>query len=86
MHERAMRTPQAPWLFPVRRDAIPGRGLKAETAKEWLAERHAPEAERAVFVSRRGGRLSARSADDAVRKVAADAHLQISAHVLRHTA
>lgn len=38
-----------------------------------------------MFITRRGGRLSPRSADEAVRKVAADAPLEISAHVLRHT-
>lgn len=52
---------------------------------EWLTERQAPEAQPALFVTRRGGRLSARAADDAVRKVTADAGLQVSAQVLRHT-
>lgn len=65
--------------------SVPLNAVVRAMLSEWLAERVAPEGERAVFVTRRGGRLSARSADDAVRKVAADAPLEISAHVLRHT-
>ena len=57
----------------------------AAMLSEWLTERHAPDFERALFVTRHGGRLSARAADDAVRKITADAGLQISAQVLRHT-
>jgi len=64
---------------------VPLNAVIRDMLKEWLDERQALECEQAVFVTRRGERLSARSADDAVRKVAADAHLQISAHVLRHT-
>lgn len=52
---------------------------------EWLTERRAPDVERALFVTRRGGRLSARAADDAIRRVTAGAGLQVSAQVLRHT-
>lgn len=52
---------------------------------EWLADRKAVDGEQAVFVTRRGGRLSARSADEAVRKLVADAGLEVSAHALRHT-
>ncbi len=65
--------------------SVPLNAVIRDMLREWLAERQAPEREQAVFVTRRGGRLSARSADDAVRKVAAEARLQISAHVLRHT-
>ena len=39
----------------------------------------------ALFVGPRGGRLTARSVDRAVRAVAARAGLELSAHVLRHT-
>ncbi len=45
----------------------------------------AREGERALWVSRTGERLSARSADRDVRVVAAAAGLQLSAHTLRHT-
>lgn len=38
-----------------------------------------------MWVSRTGGRLSARSADRDVRAVAARAGLELSAHTLRHT-
>lgn len=65
--------------------SVPLNAVVRAMLSEWLKERKAPAGERAVFVTRRGGRLSARSADDAVRKVAADAPLEISAHVLRHT-
>ena len=37
------------------------------------------------FVSRTGSALSSRSVDLAVRRVAARARLELSAHVLRHT-
>jgi integrase/recombinase XerC len=54
---------------------------------EWLEQRRdiPAEGERALFVSRTGGRLSARSADRDVRLVAAGAGLELSAHALRHT-
>lgn len=55
---------------------------------EWLGQRaklDVPAAERALFVSRKGTRLSPRAADAAVRRVASDAGLKLSAHVLRHT-
>lgn len=53
----------------------------------WLSERagRAAECEPAFLVSRRGGRLSARAIDLAVRRVAEGAGLSLSAHVLRHT-
>ena len=50
-----------------------------------LADRIAADGEPALFVSRTGGRLSARSADRDVRLVAAAAGLELSAHTLRHT-
>ena len=38
-----------------------------------------------LWLSRSGGRLTARSVDLVLRRLAADAGLQLSAHVLRHT-
>ena len=54
---------------------------------EWVAERAkiAQEGETSFFVSRSGSALSSRSVDLAVRRVAARARLELSAHVLRHT-
>jgi site-specific recombinase XerD len=54
---------------------------------EWVAERAkiAREGETSFFVSRTGGALSSRSIDLAVRRVAARARLELSAHILRHT-
>lgn len=55
---------------------------------EWLGQRtklDVPASERALFVSRKGTRLSPRAADAAARRVASDAGLKLSAHVLRHT-
>src|SRR5450755_366437 len=45
---------------------------------DWLKQRPAPAA-------RAGGRLSARSVDDVVRKLGRAAGVELSAHVLRHT-
>lgn len=39
----------------------------------------------ALFVSHRGRRLSTRAIDQAIRKIAAEAGLDLSSHVLRHT-
>jgi integrase/recombinase XerC len=54
---------------------------------EWVKERAriAPAAQEAFFVTRSGRRLSSRSVDLAVRRVAGRASLELSAHVLRHT-
>jgi len=55
---------------------------------EWLAERRErfPKATSvAVFLSRRGQPLAARTIDLVLRKLAADAGLELSAHTLRHT-
>jgi integrase/recombinase XerC len=60
----------------------------ARTALDaWLSARRsvAAEGERALLVGRPGRRLTARAVDLVVRKVAATADLQLSAHVLRHT-
>jgi len=70
----------------VRRE-VPLNALVRQVLEEWLAERAvlAREGERALWVSRSGSRLSARSADRDVRAVAAAAGLELSAHTLRHT-
>ena len=73
-----------------KRDAyreVPLNALVRAVLGEWLERRArlARDGERAVFVSRAGGRLSARAADASVRRVARDAGLELSAHVLRHT-
>jgi integrase/recombinase XerC len=54
---------------------------------EWVTERSkiAARGETSFFVSRTGNALSSRSIDLAVRRVAARARLELSAHVLRHT-
>jgi len=54
---------------------------------EWVSERAriAAAGETSFFVARTGQALSSRSVDLAVRRVAARAGLELSAHVLRHT-
>lgn len=54
---------------------------------EWVDARKkiAAQDETSFFVSRNGSALSSRSIDLAVRRVAARARLELSAHVLRHT-
>ena len=42
-------------------------------------------AERALFISRKGARLSTRAIDLVIRSLASDAELTLSAHTLRHT-
>lgn len=66
---------------------VPLNALLRQVLDEWLEERKqlADEDERALFVSARGTRLSARATDSAVRKLAHDAGIEASAHVLRHT-
>jgi len=65
----------------------PLNALVRQVLEEWLEHRAtlAGEGERALWVSRTGGRLSARSADRDVRQVAAAAGFALSAHTLRHT-
>jgi site-specific recombinase XerD len=60
--------------------------------EEWLAARagQVSRSERtpdpkALWLSRSGGRLSARAIDSVVRALATDAGLDVSAHLLRHT-
>lgn len=61
-----------------------------ETLERWLAEREEyPNAEgAALFLNRRGGRLSSRAVDMSVRRFGEEAAIEkpVSAHVLRHTA
>jgi integrase/recombinase XerC len=66
---------------------VPLNALVRQVLDEWFDARKdvAADGERALFVSRTGGRLSARSADRDVRLVAAGAGLELSAHTLRHT-
>jgi site-specific recombinase XerD len=66
---------------------VPLNALVRQVLEEWLEQRDevARDGERARWVSRTGGRLSARSADCDVRLVAAAAGLQLSAYTLRHT-
>lgn len=60
-----------------------------EALEKWLAEREEfPDAgSSALFLNRKGGRLSARAVDLIVRRLGEDANLEkpVSAHVLRHT-
>ncbi len=55
--------------------------------EEWIKERdgRAPDGEPALFLSAKGTRISPRAADSAIRRLAGDAGLALSAHVLRHT-
>jgi integrase/recombinase XerC len=59
-----------------------------ETLRLWLKERNKrfPQtSDPAVFLNPKGKRLSARSIDLIIRRTGADAHLELSAHILRHT-
>jgi integrase/recombinase XerC len=66
---------------------VPLNALVRVVLEEWTKERDklARPGEHAVFITRAGARLSPRAADASVRRVARDAGLQLSAHVLRHT-
>lgn len=66
---------------------VPLNALLRQVLDEWLEERKqlAGEDEEALFVSARGTRLSPRATDSAIRKLARDAGIEASAHVLRHT-
>ncbi len=59
-----------------------------EALRVWLKERNkrfSQTSDPAVFLNLKGKRLSARSIDLIIRRIGADAHLELSAHVLRHT-
>jgi site-specific recombinase XerD len=66
---------------------VPLNALVRQVLSEWMKPRAelAAAGETALLVSRGGVRLSARAADASVRRVARDAGLCLSAHVLRHT-
>jgi site-specific recombinase XerC len=67
---------------------VPLNAPARKALDEWLKKRPAPAARiggEPLFVSRAGGRLSARSVDDVVRKLGRAAGVELSAHVLRHT-
>lgn len=66
---------------------VPLNALVRVVVEEWTTAREklARPGEHGLFVSRAGTRLSARAADASVRRVARDAGLVLSAHVLRHT-
>ena len=56
--------------------------------KVWLKDRNtwiSQTSESACFLNPKGKRLSTRSIDLIVRRIGADAHLELSAHALRHT-
>ena len=59
-----------------------------ETLRTWLKERarRFPQiSESALYLNLRGRRLSTRAIDLVLRQIGADAKLELSAHVLRHT-
>jgi site-specific recombinase XerD len=59
-----------------------------EALRVWLKERNKrflQTSDPAVFLNPKGKRLSARSIDLIIRRIGADAQLELSAHVLRHT-
>ncbi len=59
-----------------------------EALRIWLKERNkrfSQTTDQACFLNPKGKRLSARSIDLIIRRIGADAHLELSAHVLRHT-
>jgi integrase/recombinase XerC len=59
-----------------------------EALKVWLKERSkrfSQTSDLAFFLNASGKRLSARSIDLIIRRIGADAHLELSAHILRHT-
>lgn len=67
---------------------IPLNAEVREILRLWLKERATgfPQtADRAVFLNRSGTRLSARAIDLIVRRLGTNAHLDLFAHVLRHT-
>jgi site-specific recombinase XerD len=59
-----------------------------EALRLWLkerAKRFLPHSEPAVFFNPKGKRLSARAIDLVIRRIGTDAHLELLAHILRHT-
>jgi site-specific recombinase XerD len=67
---------------------VPLNGEVREALRSWLKERvkRFPQtSDPAVFLNPNGKRLSARAIDLIVRCIGTDAHLELSAHILRHT-
>lgn len=67
---------------------IPLNSEVREILRAWLRERHAKfqgTTDTAFFLNRQGQRLLPRPIDLLLRQIARDAHLTLSAHVLRHT-
>lgn len=67
---------------------VPLNAEVREVLRLWLKERtkRFPQtSDPAVFLGPKGKRLSARAIDLIIRRVGADAHLELSAHILRHT-
>jgi site-specific recombinase XerD len=59
-----------------------------EALRAWLKERNkrfSQTTDPAFFLNASGKRLSARAVDLIIRRLGVDAHLELSAHVLRHT-
>jgi len=49
--------------------------------QKWVSQRN----ESALFLTKQGTRLATRTIDDIVRRLGQEAHLSLSAHILRHT-
>src|SRR6266699_2328157 len=67
---------------------VPLNAEVREALRIWLKERNtrfSQTAEPAFFLNLKGKRLSARAIDLIIRRIGADAQLELSAHVLRHT-
>ncbi len=67
---------------------VPLNAEVREALRVWLKERtkrFSQTSEPAFFLNPKGKRLSARAIDLTIRHIGADAHLELSAHVLRHT-
>lgn len=67
---------------------VPLNAEAREALRAWLKERNTRfphTSEPALFLNPKGTRLSARAIDLLIRRIGADAHLVLSAHVLRHT-
>jgi site-specific recombinase XerD len=67
---------------------VPLNAEVREVLRLWLKERtkRFPQtSDPAVFLNPKGKRLSARSIDLIIRRIGADTHLELSAHILRHT-
>ncbi len=67
---------------------VPLNAEVREALRTWLKERNkwfSQTSESAFFLNPKGKRLSARAIDLIIRHIGANAHLELSAHVLRHT-